>query len=356
MKLPVRVSVIIPCYNVEPYIRRGLDSIVSQTLTEWEAILVDDGATDGTGEICEEYAANDRRFRVVHQQNQGPSCARNNGMKEAQGELLYFMDPDDWIEPDCFQRCYEAYQQYGGDIIHFGFWWVYGEKKYADGDACFRLFKGEDIFEYYTKQHAGFNQEALNGYYKGDFIWGLKRHGQVWSYMFRREFVQQNNLIFPPGLKMAEDAMFMVEATYRASQIVHIPDIFYHYVQRSDGLVNKKKDAEYIYEYKFRHLTERRRLREMVKEFDLHDAYLGSHILSCLQLALNTSDEWRNYKLYKQYVTHPDVQESISKVSLHGAPIKFAIPVYLLKMQCHFLLFTGCWLLHKTGLSNKVKM
>ena len=75
-----KISVVVPCYNVEPYIRRGLDSIIAQTLQEWEAILVDDGATDGTGNICDEYAAKDSRFQVIHQQNQGLSCARNNGM------------------------------------------------------------------------------------------------------------------------------------------------------------------------------------------------------------------------------------------------------------------------------------
>ena len=351
-----KISVVVPCYNVEPYIRRGLDSIIAQTLREWEAILVDDGATDGTGDICKEYAAKDCRFRVIHQQNQGLSCARNNGMALARGKLLYFMDSDDWIESDCFKRCYETYQQYGGDIIHFGLWWVYGDEKFTDSGTCFRIFIGEEIHEHYTKQHAGFCQAALNSYYKGEFIWEYKKHGIACSYMFRREFVQQNGLLFPPGLKMAEDAMFMVEASYKASQIVQIPDVFYHYVQRNDGLVNKKKDAGYIYEYKFRHLAERHRLREMVKEFDMHDSYLGSHILSCLQLALTTSDEWRNYSLYKRYVTHPDVRESIRKVSLHGAPMKFALPVRLLKKHCHLLLFAGCWLLHKTGFANKIRM
>ena len=84
-----KISVVVPCYNVEQYIRRGLDSILAQTMQDWEAILVDDGATDSTGEICDEYVARDCRFHVIHQENQGPSCARNSGMKEAAGELLY---------------------------------------------------------------------------------------------------------------------------------------------------------------------------------------------------------------------------------------------------------------------------
>lgn len=352
----ISISVIVPCYNVEYYIRRGLDSILAQTFQNWEAILVNDGATDSTGEICNEYATRDCRFHVIHQENLGLSCARNCGMKEATGELLYFLDPDDWIEPNCFERCYEIYQQYDCDFIHFGFWWVYGEDVFTEKEVDFRIFKGNDIQTFYTKQHAGFSQEALDKYFRHEFIWNQKKHGQVWSYMFRRAFIQQHGLTFSSGLKMAEDAMFMVEASYRAKEIVRIPDVFYHYIQRGNGLVNKKKDALYLYDYKFRQITERRRLRELIKEFDLHDSYIGTHILSCLQLALKTSTEWKNYRLYRQYVTHPDVQESIKKVCLKGAPMKFSLPVRLLKMRCHWLLFAGCRLLHKMGMANKVSM
>ena len=351
-----KISVVVPCYNVEQYIRRGLDSILAQTMQEWEAILVDDGATDSTGEICDEYVEKDSRFHIIHQENQGLSCARNNGMKKAIGELLYFFDSDDWIEPNCFERCFETYQQYDCDIIHFGFWWVYGDKKNADNHVDFRVFRGNEIFENYTKQHVGFGQDDLNRYYKGDFIWEHKKYGSVWSYMFKRSFVLQNMLIFPSGLTMGEDVMFMVEASYRAKEIVRIPDIFYHYVQRADGLVNKKRDISHLYKYKFRQLLERQRLRELIKEFDLHDYYLGTHVLSCLRFALNNSGEWQYYKLYRQYVTHPDVQESIKKVSLKGAPLKFSLPVRLLKLRCHMLLFAGCWLLHKIGVAERVSM
>jgi glycosyltransferase involved in cell wall biosynthesis len=352
----MKISVVIPCYNVEQYIRRGLDSILAQTLQEWEAILVDDGATDSTGEICDEYAKKDSRFHVIHQENQGVSCARNNGMKEATGELLYFFDPDDWIEPNCFERCLETYQQYDGDIVHFGFWWVYGNDSFTDSPLSFKVFRKEEIFEHYTKQFAGFSQDALNKYYKGAFIWNHKKAGNAWNCMFKNDFIKQHNLAFPVGMKLGQDEVFMVEASYHASTIVRIPDVFYHYVQRSDGSVNRKKNASFLYNHKFRQLLERGRLQGLIKEFDLHDSYIGSNILSCLKLALKTSDEWRNYKLYRQYVTHPDVQESIKKVSLKGAPLKFSLPVRLLKLRCHKLLFAGCWLLHKMGVADRVSM
>lgn len=351
------VSVVIPCYNVEKYIRRGLDSIIAQTLQEWEAILVDDGATDSTGRICDEYAAKDRRFHVIHQKNQGVSCARNNGMKDANGELLYFMDPDDWIEPNCFEFCYEAYQQYHCDIVHFGFWWCYeGKEKFSSKDNTFSISEGDDIYKNYTSPLAGFSQEALNHYFKGEFIWNYKNDGQVWSYMFSKSFVLENDLRFPSGITIYEDGLFLVEATYKAKIIVKIPDIFYYYIQRDGSVINQKKNSQRLYDYKFRHILERQRLRAMIKEFDLHDSYLGTHVLSCMQLALLTSDVLKNYKQFRKYVCHLAIQESIRKVSIKNAPLKFSVPVRMLKTHCHLLLFIGCWLLHKIGLSQRFTM
>lgn len=254
----VIVSVVIPCYNVEQYLRRGLDSLLAQTLQEWEAVLVDDGATDHTGLICDEYVEKDSRFRVIHTNNQGLPCARNNGMKEQlNGELLYYMDPDDKIEPNCFERCYETYREYQCDMIHFRFWWCYEGKEKFTKETGFLVSEGDDIINEYTCPLAGVSQWMLDRYYKGDNIWTLKKNGQVWSYMFKKSFVTDNNLWFSPGVTMNEDGFFLVEATYKARKIVQIPDVLYYYYQRENSIINLKKSREYYYEYKFRHIVER---------------------------------------------------------------------------------------------------
>lgn len=353
----IKVSVVLPCYNVESYIRRGLDSVIAQSLQEWEAILVDDGATDSTGRICDEYAERDSRFRVIHTQNQGLPCARNNGMKYVSGELLYFMDPDDWIEPNCFERCYEIYQKYPCDIIHFGFWWCYeGCEKIRDWQTTFSIVEGDDIYKKYTCPEAGFGQEQLNRYYRGENIWTLRDNGSVWTCLFSRDFVVENNLLFLAGVTMNEDYFFLIEATYKAKKIIELPDAFYNYYQRRDSIVHMKRSPSFLFNYKFRHIKERQRLREMIKEFDLHDSYLGTHILSCLQLALLTSGEMKWYKQFRKYVCHPAVEESIRKVCLKDAPLKFSIPVRMLKMHLHFLLWMICWGRHKLRLSKKNTM
>lgn len=342
-----KISVILPCYNVSNYIRRGLDSILAQTLQEWEAILVDDGATDNTGKICDEYAEKDSRFHVIHTKNQGVSKARNTGMEHAHGELLAFVDPDDWIEVDCFSKCYETYKQYDCDLVNFGVQWVYSNR--ISKIPCeFGVHTGSEIWKEWTSQLVGFSQRALDGYYAGENIWKLRKTEGVWRYMFRRAFVTENNLQFP-DVTMYEDGLFLVEATYKAQKIVCIPEIFYNYFQRETSAVNHNRSVEYTFNYKYKQAQITKHLRGMIKEFDLHDYYMGSHILSCLKMALQFSQKLKNYKLYHQYVSHPEVQESIRKVSLKGAPSKFSIPVRLLKLHCPLLLFIGCWILNKTG-------
>jgi glycosyltransferase involved in cell wall biosynthesis len=349
---PIKISIVIPCYNVGKYIRRGLDSIIAQTLQDWEAILVDDGATDDTGEICDEYVKKDDRFNVVHTSNQGLPSARNTGMEYVHGELLAFMDPDDWIENECFSKCYEAYEQYNCDIVYFGLKEIYSNKVY-EKQSKFCIYTGSEIWSEFTCQHIGLSQKALNGYFAGEGIWNYRKTGQVWRYMFRNSFVKKNNLQFH-HINMYEDLLFMVIATYKAKMVVSIPYNFYNYFMRNDGLVKNNKSIAYIFEYKYKMLEETKQLRSLIKEFDLHDYYMGSHVLSCLKMALLFSKKMGNYKLYHKYVSHPEVQESIRKVCLKGAPLKFSIPVRLLKIHCPWFLFAGCWILNKIGNTEKL--
>ena len=351
----IKISAVLPCYNVEKYIRKGLDSVLAQTLQEWEAILVDDGATDSTGQICDEYAAKDSRFRVIHQKNGGVSRARNAGMAEAKGELLYFMDPDDWIERNCFERCYETYKQNDCDMVHFSHWVCHGGKR-----ACEKfqnqVFEGDTILREYSGPLSGLSQNALNHYYQGEYIWSYKKNWTIWAFAYKRSFIVDNNIIFLPGIRMFDDLLFAVETTIKAKKIVRIPDVMYNYEMREDGMVRKPKSNQRLFEDKYNLIGCRQRLREMVTAFDLNDYYLGSHVLSSLQLALQLSSRFKDITLFKKYVTNPYVQESIRKVSLKNAPLKFALPVRLLKLHCHSLLFAGCWLLNKAGMANKIAM
>jgi len=345
----IKVSVVLPCYNVEKYIREGLNSIMTQTLSEWEAIMVDDGATDSTGQICDEYTEKDSRFRVIHTKNQGVSCARNTGMKQATGELLYFMDPDDWIEPNCFDRCYETYQKYDCDMIHIGCRWHEKTHSY-ELKRDFAVYEGKEIIDNYTGARAGFSQTALNHYYNGEFIWKYISLFAAWNFVCRRSFIIENSFEFLPRVQPNEDAIFVMEATAKANRIVSIPDILYQYYLRSDGSTLRKRTPQKIFEDHYTLMIHRYRIRKAIKNVNLQDYYIGSNIFSCLRLAIAMSIIFKYYKDFNTFVNHPDVQESIKKVSLKNAPIRFAIPVRLLKLHCQWILYFGCWMAHKLGI------
>ena len=121
----MKISVVIPVYNAERYVKKTLDSVLAQTFADWECICVDDGSTDGSGAILDGYAAEDSRFRVIHQKNGGEGAARNAGMDAASGELVAFLDSDDTWHPEALRLFAEARDRTGADVIRYG--WRYVE-------------------------------------------------------------------------------------------------------------------------------------------------------------------------------------------------------------------------------------
>lgn len=119
------ISVIIPVYNVESYLKRCLDSVINQSYQDLEIILIDDGSTDNSSKICDEYASNDPRVIVIHKQNAGQAAARNDGINIAKGEYIAFVDSDDWIELDMYELLMQAIIDTKADIVASGLNMVY---------------------------------------------------------------------------------------------------------------------------------------------------------------------------------------------------------------------------------------
>lgn len=116
----VRVSFILPVYNVEKYVRRAIDSLLAQTMPDFEAIFVDDGSPDRSADIISEAAAHDSRLRLIRKENGGVASARNAGLDAARGKYIFFLDPDDWVEPDAAEQLADAADREDADIVIFG--------------------------------------------------------------------------------------------------------------------------------------------------------------------------------------------------------------------------------------------
>ena len=211
------ISVIIPVYNVEAYIRRCVDSILGQTYTNLEIILVDDGSTDSSPEICDEYAQLDSRVKVIHKENGGVSSARNRGLKESNGEYLTFVDSDDYLESTCFEKMYRGMEENDVDMV------VVGWKDQNDKEGFINRFINKECCRV-------FEQNELPS---------LIFFATVWGHLFRREDVI--SCFFDENIFYGEDTLFTTKVFFekRGKRIFVIGTPLYIYKQdREDSAIN----------------------------------------------------------------------------------------------------------------------
>ena len=199
------ISVVVPVYNAGPYLRQCLDSIAAQTYSHMEVILVDDASTDGSGQICKEYAERDERFQYVRfPANRGPTAARNEGVGRAAGAFLSFVDADDYVEPDLLEKLYRSLTESGADISTCGADGIRLEsgpaRTYSRAEAVCCLAKG-----------APFNHVP-------------------WGKLYCAELARA--CPFDENVFYSEDLLFLYEALKRSEKVSCIPDVLYHYVSR----------------------------------------------------------------------------------------------------------------------------
>ena len=211
-----KISVIVPVYNVEPYLRRCVDSIVVQTLSDFEIILVDDGSTDGCGRICDEFASTDIRVTVIHKENGGLGSARNAGLDAARGDYLAFVDSDDCIAPEMYQRLLAALQKANADLSICGYQKI-NENHEAIGAA------GTYPFEIIT------GMQALEKLYTHDYVYFTIACNKL----FKRCVFDA--IRFPEG-KLFEDGYAAFRYYYASKTVVCLPEGFYFYLTRSNSI------------------------------------------------------------------------------------------------------------------------
>ena len=186
------VSVIVPVYNVEKYLKRCVDSILAQSFADFELILVDDGSTDGSGLICDELAKTDNRITVQHNPNQGVSAARNNGIEAATGEWITFIDSDDYVLPDYLLSLYQGALESCADLVVTGI-------KHVFENAPDKVIVREWPAIVVQKENLDvlFEKEILQ-YQKGPVI-----------KLFKKDIIKKNDLCFNERLSRGEDALFV---------------------------------------------------------------------------------------------------------------------------------------------------
>ncbi|MBO5676389.1 MAG: glycosyltransferase family 2 protein [Bacteroidaceae bacterium] len=206
-----KISVILPVYNTEKYLHHCIDSILAQTFTDFELLLIDDGSKDGSGKICDEYSAKDSRIRVFHKENGGVSSARNLGLRNAQGEWIIFIDSDDWISGSMLLDMYEKAISEKSDIV------------YCDLKT---VFNGHTETLHIAKYDSE-KVNMLNNFIKSTF-------GTVVGMLAKRRLYESNQVRFPIGVKFCEDFYVAVRLMLFSEKICYIPAAYYCYNRQNE--------------------------------------------------------------------------------------------------------------------------
>lgn len=217
-----KISIIVPVYNVEQYLRRCLESIRAQTFADFECICVDDGSPDGSGGILDEYAEKDSRFVVIHKENGGVSSARNAGLDAAKGEWIAFCDSDDWVESCMLEKMLSGKDAECSEMIVCG----------AKDTLNLNTF----LMKYCDKDMDGNN--ALSALFSS-----------VWAKLYRRKYIIENNLFFPENIRLGEDVFFTYSYMANVHKILCISGNYYNYFVSNEDSACHNVSEDIIFEF-----------------------------------------------------------------------------------------------------------
>lgn len=226
-----KFSIIIPVYNIEKYIQIAIESILNQKYQDFELIIIDDGSTDKSGEICKQYK-NDKRVKLIQKKNQGVSSARNLGLEKATGEYIIFVDGDDYLEPNTLQIIANNIEN--NDMIIFG----YNEK-----------FK-KKIYQ----KNMTINETVVDNIKSIENVVNNKYGGYIFNKVFKKSIIKKYNIKFNLKIHMCEDLLFVIEFLQYAKNIKVIHDILYNYRMRKSSAVWQKNEKYFTVFDAYKHI------------------------------------------------------------------------------------------------------
>lgn len=271
------ISVVVPVYNVESYLIECLESIINQTYRDLEIILIDDGSTDKSGDICDEYGKKDERIIVIHQSNQGSASAKNAGLRKSSGEYLAFVDSDDFLQEDAYEFMVKQLEEYCADIIQGCFRKVY-QKFYRDVNKIIemQILDTSEFLELFTK----------------DWTCGL-----LWDKLYKRDIFK--DIYFKEGHKI-DDEFFTYKGVMNSKKILRVPHYIYNYRQRISSVMFSKDSQLKIISDSLEYLSIRR--EEVTKSFPQLKKVYDEHYLN--MLIILSKNEYINAEHIKEIKQH----------------------------------------------------
>lgn len=279
-----KISIITPVYNVEGYLEKCIDSILNQTFSDFELIIVDDGSPDLCGTIADQYALKDKRIKVIHKDNGGAPSARNAGIEQATGDYFYFPDSDDWLEPDYLECLYKIACTTGVQLVISGYVMEYCEKK---KNMSFTVLPKEKIFD--SKEKVRHN---VHLYFDNMMV------AVPWNKLYRADYIKEKNLRFP-NLKW-DDLHFNMEVIKELDSFAVSPATGYHFFRSRAGSETTHVFDEMLYEKRteqFKHILSVYKFWK-IKDKEIYSTlygYYASRLIQCIQ-EISISDKTMAYR------------------------------------------------------------
>ncbi len=355
-----KISIIIPAYNLELYIGKCLDSLLAQTFRDFEIYVMDDGSTDRTWQILQDYEKWDARIHAFHQSNAGVSAARNALIPRAGGEYILFYDGDDYVVPDCLERLWKRAKETDADTVLYGYIFdqINGEKEEHPPVFDRDIYEGDEIMRFVVPQFIGVNFGDIRRWLDGVPGALHKENVALWRSMPKRSVIQDNGLLFDTNLKVGEDTCFTTEYLTKCRKAAILNDCLYFLVERkTSAIYTYESSAEKVQRGKTKLLAARRSLTNKVlaeSGTDITSYWQGTVVMSVIQLAfLYTSDKAKGvrhrYQKWLRYVREEETQRAILAMpDFRSGGVK-KIPFVFLKKHMYALLFLAVGALNLIG-------
>ena len=320
-------SVIVPIYKVEKYLKRCIDSVLTQTFDDYELILVDDGSTDGCPAICDEYAKQDSRIKVIHKENGGLVSARQAGIRIAQGEYIFNLDGDDALLPEALESAQKLIRETGADMVCFGY------RNYMDGQIADLV---EDLVD-----EGLYDRQKLRRYIYPKLLCDLEMHHIFyfsWGKALKRELVLKHQLNVNPAISLGEDLACMVPCYLEAEKVYISKKPIYLYTIRNDSLTNDFKVGQ-VNQVENVVLDLRKIKENKPDDFDEQISRYSCFLCFVILASAAEGDHFRVIKTLKTMIRNSLHMEEIKKARFGKVTIKSRIAIFLMKRQWFTLAF-----------------
>lgn len=334
----IDISIIVPVYNVEELLPRCVESIMAQTKKNIEIILVDDGATDGSGAVCDAYAKKDERIRVIHKLNGGLTSAWKAGVQVSAGAYLGFIDSDDWIDADMYERMWESAEKYDSDVV-----------------VCGLVFDYEDPSQEKRQEISGFEKEyydrkALEKLYPtlindGRFFGRMLQPARV-TKLYRRELVEKNMPLCDDRVSVGEDMQLTLPVLIDAQSMSVVKDFYpYHYWFNQNSMTGKF-DPKYLDKIKV--MEERlKEISDLKGVFDFKpqiiNDFLGLAVIGLKNgVVRNTEGQKSAIGIIRKYCDDRSVREALATHTMNRLPMTIRMFLLLMKGRKYVVCYLIC--------------